>query len=85
MVEESGAEIMMNTRLIDVVAENGMVKAAILSSHAGNIALEAKCFIDATGYGDLSAWAGADFTEPNDKMISAPIGVANVDMDKYAE
>lgn len=85
MVEESGAEIMMNTRLVDVLTKDGAVQAAILSNHGGMIALEAKCFIDATGYGDLSAWAGASFTEPNDKMISAPIGVANVDMDKYAQ
>ncbi len=85
MVEEAGAEIMMNTRLVDVLVKDGAVRAAVLSNHSGMIALEAKCFIDATGYGDLSAWAGADFIEPNDKKISAPIGVANVDMDKYAQ
>lgn len=85
MVKESGADIMMNTRLADVLSDGGTIHAAILSSHQGLLAVHAHTFIDATGYGDLSAWAGAEFTEPNDKRISAPIGVANVDMDRYAQ
>lgn len=85
MVDETGATIMMNTLMTDVICKKSVVEAIIVSNHSGLCAIKAKCFIDATGYGDLCAYAGAQFIEPNDKKISAPIGVAGVNMDKYAE
>ncbi len=80
MAEEAGVTLFLNT----VMMENGKINALTISNHAGVSAVRADCFVDATGYGDLCAAAGAAFTEPNDKSISAPIGVAGVDMDKYA-
>ncbi len=85
MVDEAGVKTFMNTTMIDTLMENGRVSAVLVSNHSGISALEADCFIDATAYGDLCASAGAAFTEPNDKMISAPIGINGVDMDRYAE
>ena len=85
MAAEAGVNIFFNTHMTSAYTENGRVRAITISNHSGVSALEADCFIDATAYGDLCASAGAAFTEPNDKMISAPIGIGGVDMDKYAE
>jgi hypothetical protein len=43
----------------------------------------ASCFVDSTGYGDLCAHAGADFTEPNDHPVANSMGVGGVSIDKY--
>lgn len=85
MVAEAGVSIYVNTMMTGAIVENGRIEAITIANHSGVSVVRASCFIDATGYGDLCAAAGADYTEPNDKGISGPIGVAGVDMDKYAE
>ena len=85
MAVEAGVTVYNNTVMTGAVMDGSRIRALTISNHAGISAVQADCFIDATGYGDLCAAAGAKFTEPNDKHISAPIGVAGVDMDKYAE
>ncbi len=84
MAAEAGVTVYTNTVMTGAVVNDGRIEALTISNHVGVSAVRADCFIDATGYGDLCAAAGAGFTEPNDKHISAPIGVAGVDMDKYA-
>ena len=39
--------------------------------------------MDCTGYGDLAAHAGAEFTEPNDYAVVNSMGLANVDIERY--
>ena len=84
MADEAGVSVFVNTMMSGAVVENGRVQAVSVVNHSGVSAFEADCFIDATAYGDLCAAAGAEYTEPNDKGISAPMGVAGVDMDAYA-
>lgn len=43
----------------------------------------AKSFIDCTGYGDLSAFAGAEFKVPNDYSSCNSFGVGNASIDDY--
>ncbi len=45
----------------------------------------AKVFIDCTGYGDLCAFAGARYTEPNDHPIANAMGVGGVDIERYQQ
>lgn len=85
MLLEAGVHVMVNTMLVDAVTENGTIRYVITESHEGAEALIAKMFIDATGYGDMSARAGADYIEPNDYMVANSIGIAGVDIDKYFE
>ena len=85
MVAEAGVTVYANTVMTGAVVNDGRIEAITISNHSGISVVRAACFIDATGYGDLCAAAGAKYTEPNDKWISGPIGVAGVDMDKYAE
>jgi hypothetical protein len=55
----------------------------IAESRSGREAFYAKAFVDCTAYGDLAAYAGADYTEPNDYACCNSVGIGNVDIDKY--
>jgi hypothetical protein len=39
--------------------------------------------VDCTAYGDLSAHAGASYTEPNDYEVANSIGIGGVNIEKY--
>ncbi|NJL73368.1 MAG: FAD-dependent oxidoreductase [Candidatus Competibacteraceae bacterium] len=59
------------------------VVGIVTESHEGSEAVMGAIFIDATGYGDISARAGARYTEPNDYPVVNSMGIAGVDIDKY--
>lgn len=61
MLLEVGAEFSFYTSLVAVEAEEGRVSHVICAAPSGLFAIRAKIYIDATGNGDLAAWAGADF------------------------
>jgi len=83
MLREAGADVLVNTFAADAINEGGRIKGVVTQSHEGAEALLGKIFIDATGYGDLCAWAGAKFTEPNDYPVVNSMGVGGVDIDRY--
>jgi hypothetical protein len=83
MLEEAGVHLCLNTLLADAIVEGTQVKGVIAESHKGREALMAHAFIDATGYGDLCARAGAAYTEPNDYPVVNSIGLANVSLEAY--
>ena len=58
-VIESGAELLLHTQAIGVLRNNGAVKAVRVFHKGGVEDLSADIFIDSTGDGDISAWAGA--------------------------
>jgi hypothetical protein len=85
MLHEAGVFVFMNTLLAGAIVEGGRIRGAIAESRAGREALFAKAFLDCTAYGDLAAFAGAEYTEPNDYAVANSIGVANVSVEKYCE
>ena len=85
MLMEAGVEVFVNTFAAGAVMEGNEIQAVITESRAGREAFYAKTFVDCTGYGDLSAYAGAEFIEPNDHPVANSIGVGGVDVDKYFE
>jgi len=85
MLKEAGVFICVNTLLTEVIKEGTQIKGVIVESRSGREAFYAKCFVDSTGYGDLSAYAGAKFTEPNDYSVANSIGVGGVSIEKYYE
>jgi len=85
MLDEAGVFICVNTLLTGAIKEGSRIKGVITESRSGREAIYAKSFVDCTAYGDLSAFAGAKYTEPNDYAVCNSIGVANVSMDKYYE
>jgi len=61
LVSESGAAFSFHTTLSAVEAEGGRVSHVVCSAPSGLFAVRAKVYVDATGNGDLAAWAGAPF------------------------
>jgi len=85
MLVESGVFVCVNTLLAGAIMDGSRIRGVIAESRSGREAFYAKSFVDCTAYGDLAAYAGADYTEPNDYPVVNSIGVANVSIDKYYE
>lgn len=85
MLIEAGVEVFVNTLLVGAVMDGDTIRGAIVESRSGREVFYAKCFVDCTGYGDLSAYAGASFTEPNDHPVANSIGVGGLDIDRFYE
>jgi len=83
MLHEAGVHVAVNTLLSGAIVEGAWVKGIITESHAGREAVYAQAFVDCTGYGDLAAHAGADYSEPNDYPVANSIGVGGVDVEQY--
>lgn len=83
MLDEAGVYVCVNTLLAGAVVEESRVKGVILESRSGREVIFAKSFVDCTGYADLAAHAGADYTEPNDYAVVNSMGLGNVDIEKY--
>lgn len=63
MVRKSGVHLYSNAYLSDCITENGTVKYVIVNDKSGTHAIGGKCFIDATGDGDLCHMAGIPMLE----------------------
>jgi hypothetical protein len=61
MMVQSGAGFSFHTHLIAVDAAAGRIQRVICAAKSGLFAVEAEVYIDASGDGDLAAWAGAPF------------------------
>ncbi len=85
MLAEAGVFVCVNTLLAGAIMDGSRVRGVIAESRSGREAFYAKAFVDCTGYGDLAAYAGAEYTEPNDYAVVNSIGVGNVSIDKYYE
>ncbi|MHC4788394.1 MAG: FAD-dependent oxidoreductase [Planctomycetota bacterium] len=85
MLAEAGVSLCLNTLLSGAVADGGRLEGVVTESHGGPELVRARCFVDCTGYGDLSARAGADYSEPNDYPVVNSIGLANVSVEGYYE
>lgn len=85
MLEEAGVQVLVNTLLAGAVMEGSQIKGVLTESRSGREAIFAKAFVDCTAYGDLCAYAGAQFSEPNDYEVANSIGVGGVNIEKYRE
>jgi len=82
MLVEAGVYVCVNTLLAGAIVDGDRVKGVIAESRAGREVFYANSFVDCTAYGDLAAFAGADYTEPNDYDVANSFGMGNVDIDK---
>lgn len=88
-MREAGVDVCFDTRLADVLVDDGRVDAVVLSSKRGLHAVDAPVVVDCTGDGDLAAWAGADFlrADIDDGSELQPVSlcfvIANVDEEAY--
>ena len=80
MLDEAGVHIFVNTLLTGAIVDDSRFRGVVVESRSGREAFYAKCFVDCTGYGDLAAYAGAEYTEPNAYPVVNSISLANVSM-----
>ncbi len=87
MTAEAGVEVLFHASLFRVNTDERKIKSVLVAVKSGVLELEADFFVDATGDGDLFAFAGCDFQlgRPADSL-SQPMTIcfrmANVDMDE---
>lgn len=82
MLVKTGVQVFVHTLLVDSIVEGKSIKGVIVENRSGRQAFLGKSFIDCTAYGDLAAYAGAEYTEPNDYAVCNSLGIANVSMDR---
>lgn len=88
MVSESGAEVLFFSRLAAVeMSAKDTIDALIVANKSGLVAFKAKVYVDATGDGDLAAWAGASFKRGDENGVvqdsTLCFSFANVDSYNY--
>jgi hypothetical protein len=83
MLEEAGVILHLNTFVAGAVTESGWIRGIIAESRSGREMIAASAFVDCTGYGDLAAHAGAQFSEPNDYPVANSIGIGGVSIEGY--
>jgi flavin-dependent dehydrogenase len=59
--EDAGAEVLFNTIMTGAIVEGNHVRGAVLATRYGPRAVLSKVIVDATGDGDVAAFAGAEF------------------------
>ncbi len=80
---ESGVILRFHSWVVDAVMDGGRVTGVIAESKAGRHALLADICIDASGDGDLAAFAGASF-ETHTMRIGLNSKIGGVDRDEFA-
>jgi hypothetical protein len=72
LVVEAGVELRLLTQVAGVEARDGRVTHLLCAAKSGLFAVEAAVFIDATGDGDVAAWAGAPFEQGDARGAMMP-------------
>ena len=90
MMEEAGVQVMFRSLFVDVVVEDGNIKAVIVENASGRQAIKGAVFTDTTGVADVVARMGAPYTRAGNQF-GVPIGMGlmwkmiGVDYDKLVE
>jgi hypothetical protein len=79
---EAGVRILHHCWLSDAIVEDGVCRGVVFESKAGRLAALGKVVIDATGDGDVFAWAGAEFDQST-QHIGLPFRVGGLDIKRW--
>ena len=82
MLTEAGVNVFTNTLVAGVEKKGSSITGVFAQSRMGREIFKARCFVDSTAYGDLSAYAGAEFIELNDHPVCNSMGLGNVNIEK---
>lgn len=89
MLIKEGVSILYHTTVVDAVMDGNAIIGAIIHNRSGRQAVLAKRVIDASGDGDISAYAGAPFEcgcpemSNYNQATSLVARIGNVDIGKY--
>ena len=90
MVLEAGAELLLHTLVEGVAMDGRRLTGVYIANKRGRQRVECKVAVDATGDGDLAAWAGAPFDKGRAEdghlqAVSLNFVLAGVDVDKLPD
>lgn len=72
----AGIDILLHCRVVAAITDQDKkIQQVITESKSGREAWSAKVFVDATGDGDLSAFAGCEFDWANEKGLTQPMSM----------
>jgi ribulose 1,5-bisphosphate synthetase/thiazole synthase len=83
---EEGINILLHTTVIGAVVEEGVIRGVFCHSKSGIGVILADSVVDASGDGDVSAYAGAPFEKRDrEKLqpVSVVFGISDVDSEKF--
>ena len=75
MIEESGVDLLLHSFVTGVENDGGTVREVRIHTKSGEIAIEAKIFIDCTGDGDVAALSGVPFDKGRSDGLMQPMSV----------
>ncbi len=82
MLAEAAVSVFTNTLVAGAAMKGRSIEGIITQSRMGREYFKGKCFVDSTAYGDLSAYAGAEYVELNDHPVCNSMGLGNVNIEK---
>jgi hypothetical protein len=90
MALDAGVKQLLHSWSTAAIVENNTIKGVIFESKSGRQAVMGKVIIDATGDGDIFAFAGAEFDASLDKGyrssdLAMVFRIGGVDFDKFAD
>lgn len=87
LTDDYGIEVLFHAKLIDAQCSDGKVTSVTVAGKSGQLKLEAKYFIDATGDADLSAFAGFPYHVGREDGLCQPMTlcfrIGNIDQEKF--
>lgn len=72
LLTDAGVKFIFHSQVVDAVANQGRVSEVVCAGKSGLFAARARVFIDATGDGDLSAFAGAPYEKGDESGRTMP-------------
>jgi hypothetical protein len=85
LVENAGAELLLQAWTAGAVVEDGAVRGVIVESKSGREAIRARVVVDATGDADVAALAGAPVHTCQTSKHSLCFRLGNVDVDAFVD
>ena len=87
LTDDYDVEVLFHAKLIAAQCSDGKVTSVTVAGKSGQLKLEAKYFIDATGDADLSAFAGFPYHVGREDGLCQPMTlcfrIGNIDQEKF--
>ena len=72
LCRQAGVRFLFHSWIAASIASSGAIEAIAIESKSGRLAVRGRVFVDATGDGDLLAWAGASFEKSDHRIGLVP-------------
>jgi hypothetical protein len=88
-VLKAGVDLLLYTWIVDAIVEGDQLRGVVVQNKSGRQAILAQTVVDATGDGDVAAFAGAEFQKGRADGAMRPVTIifrmGNVDMEKLVD